>query len=190
MRQAFTLVASLLLASCASGVGSVGGADYDPAYDFSEFYRVADGHTFHVIVDGEPFPGVAPDEMRRRLLPVLQASRPRPRLTFTYAEPAEPQHPDYRVALVFNAANDLTAARVCAGQIRHEIRQQPEPAGRVQIFAVYCRNDAALSQAVATTVATSPEDPRLHDILSLLFLVVFSEQPPIRHPPFPFMFGR
>jgi hypothetical protein len=117
---------------------------------------------------------------------VLQASRPRPRLTFTYAEPAEPQHPDYRVALVFNAANDLTAARVCAGQIRHK----PEPSGRMQIFAVYCRNDAALSQAVASAVATSPEDPRLQDILSLVFLVVFSEQPPIRRPPFPFTFGR
>jgi hypothetical protein len=184
-KRSFLLVA-LLLAGCAPGTGSVGGADYDPTYDFSEFYRVADGHTFHVIVDGNPFPAIAPDEMRRRLLPVLQASRPRPRLTFTYAEPAEPQHPDYRVALVFNAANDLTAARVCAGQIRHK----PEPSGRMQIFAVYCRNDAALSQAVASAVATSPEDPRLQDILSLVFLVVFSEQPPIRRPPFPFTFGR
>jgi hypothetical protein len=176
----------LLAVACAPGAGSVGGADYDPAYDFSEFYRVADGHTFHVIVDGNPFPTIAQDEMRRRLLPVLQASRPRPRLTFTYAEPAEPQHPDYRVALVFDAANDLTAARVCANQIRH----RPEPSGRVQVFAVYCRNDAALSQAVASTVATGPEDPRLQDLLSLLFLVVFSEQPPIGHPPFPFIFGR
>ena len=187
MRRASILIASLLLASCASGAGSVGGADYDPAYDFSEFYRVADGHTFHVIVDGNPFPAITPDDMHRRLLPVLQASRPRPRLTFTYAEPAEPQHPDYRVALVFDAANDLTAARVCANQIRH---RPPEPGERIQIFAVYCRNDAALSQAVATTFANSPEDPRLQDILSLLFLVVFSEQPPIRHPPFPFLFGR
>jgi hypothetical protein len=185
LKRSFLLVA-LLLASCAPGSGSVGGADYDPAYDFYEFYRVADGHNFHVIVDGNPFPALSPGEMKRRLLPVLQASRPRPRLTFTYAAPAEPQHPDYRVVVVFNAANDLTAARVCANQIR----VRPEPTERIQIFGVYCRNDAALSQAVATAVATSPEDPRLQETLSHLFLVVFSEQPPLRHPPFPFMFGR
>jgi hypothetical protein len=186
MRRLLVFLATMLLASCAPGTATVGGADYDPAYDFSEFYRVADGHAFHVIVDGNPFPAIAPAEMRRRLLPVLQASRPRPRLTFTYDEPAEPQRPDYRVALVFDAANDLTAARVCAGEIRH----RPTAGERVHAFAVYCRNDTALSQAVATTVATSPEDPHLQDMLSLLLLVVFSEQPPIRRPPFPSLFGR
>lgn len=186
MSKRSSLLFALLLASCAPASGSVGGADYDPAYDFSEFYRVADGHNFHVILGGNPFPALSPEETKRRLLPVLQASRPRPRLTFTYDAPPEPQHPDYRVAVVFNPANDLTAARVCANQIR----VRPEPSERTQIFGVYCRNDAALSQAVATTTATSPEDPRLQDTLSLLFLVVFSEQPPIRHPPFPFLFGR
>jgi hypothetical protein len=186
MRRALSLLLTTLLASCAPGSGSVGGADYDPAYDFSEFYRVADGHTFRVIVDGNPFPGLAPDEMRRRLLPVMQANRPRPRLTFTYDAPAEPQHPDYRVVLVFDAANDLTAARVCAGQIRHK----PEPSGRFSVFGVYCRNDAALSQAVATTVAASPEDPRTGAMLSQLFLVLFTEFPPIERPHFPFLFMR
>ena len=29
-------------------------------------------------------PGLSEDEAKRRLLPVMQASRPRPRLTFTY----------------------------------------------------------------------------------------------------------
>lgn len=184
-KRSFLLFA-LVVAACTPVSGSVGGADYDPAYDFYEFYRVADGHDFHVIVDGNPFPTLAPGEMKRRLLPVLQASRPRPRLTFTYAAPAEPQHPDYRVAVVFNPANDLTAARVCANQIR----VRPEPSERIQIFGVYCRNDAALSQAVATAVATSPEDPRLQEALSHLFLIVFSEHTPFRRSPFPFILGR
>src|ERR1700722_18433033 len=91
----------LLLAACAPGAGAVGGADYDPAYDFSEFYRVTNGRTFRVIVAGNPFPSIRPEAMRERLLPVMQATRPRPRLTFTYATPAEPPRPDYRLVLVF-----------------------------------------------------------------------------------------
>lgn len=183
MRRLLALSVACLLAACAPGSGAIGGADYDPAYDFHEFYQATDGKTFHVIVDGNPFPAIAPEEMRRRLLPVMQASRPRPRLTFTYAAPAEPQRPDYRLVLVFDAANDLTAARVCAGQIRH----LPRPSGLVKLFGVYCRNDAALSQAVASTVASNPEDPRLGQLLQGFFLVLFTDRPPIRRP-FPFTF--
>lgn len=186
MRNPLGLLLALLLAACAPGSGAIAGADYDPAYDFHEFYQVTNGRTFHVIVDGNPFPALVPEEMRRRLLPVMQANRPRPRLTFTYAAPAEPQHPDYRLVLVFDAANDLTAARVCANQIRH----RPTPSGYFNVFAVYCRNDAALSQVVASTTASSPEDPRVGQLFSGLFLVLFTDSPPIDHPHFPFLFGR
>lgn len=186
MRRAFLFCVGCFLASCAPGAGSIGGADYDPAYDFSEFYRATNARTLHVIVDGNPFPAIALDDMRHRLLPIMQANRPRPRLTFTYAAPTEPQHPDYRLVLVFDAANDLTAARVCADQIRHK----PEPSGRFSVFAVYCRNDSALSQAVASTMAASPEDPKVGALLSQLFLVVFTDSPPIHRRHFPVVFAR
>ena len=75
--------------------------------------------TFRVIVAGNPFPELSQDEMQRRLLPVMQANRPRPRLTFTYAVPAEQPRPDYRLVLVFDAANGLCTtdahARVAIG---------------------------------------------------------------------------
>jgi hypothetical protein len=50
--------------------------------------------------------------VKRQLLPVMQANRPRPKLTFTYDVPAELPHPDYRLVLVFDSAPDLTAARL------------------------------------------------------------------------------
>ncbi len=187
MRRACALMAVLLLGACASSTSPViGGADYAPQYDFSEFYAVTNGRTFRVIVAGNPFPQLSPQEAKRQLLPVMQANRPRPRLTFTYDVPAELPRPDYRLVLVFDTANDLTAARVCGGEIRHRPRP-PEAAGRFAVFAVYCRNDDALSQVTATTPATGPEDPRVGQLLSQLFLVLFTESPMVGRPRFPFM---
>ena len=67
----------------------------------------------------------------------MQASKPRPNLTFTYAAPVEMPRPDYRMVLVFDAANDLTAARVCAGQIWHKPPLQSRP---FNVFAVDVSN--------------------------------------------------
>lgn len=177
MRNLLLVAGVLLLAACASPSSPVvGGTDYAPQYDFSEFYAATNGRTFRVIVAGNPFPQIAPQEMQQRLLPVMQANRPRPRLTFTYAVPAELPRPDYRLVLVFGAANDLTAMRVCANEIRLK-PPAPEAVGRLSVFAVYCRNDQFLSQATATTAATSPEDPRVGQLFSQLFLVLFSDSP-------------
>ena len=177
MRTLPPLAALLLLAACAS-VSSpvVGGTDYAPQYDFSEFYAATNDKTFRVVVAGNPFPQIAPQEMQQRLLPVMQANRPRPRLTFPFAVPADLPRPDYRLVLVFDAANDLTAARVCTDEIRLK-PHVPEPAGRLSVFGVYCRNDQVLSQATATTPATSPEDPRVGQMFSQLFLVLFNDSP-------------
>lgn len=177
LRWTLTLSAGVLaLASCAGSGGSIGGTDYAPQYDFSEFYAATNGKTFRVLVEGNPFPALTQQESERRLLPVMQANRPRPRLTFTYDVPAELPRPDYRLVLVFDSAIDLTAARVCAGEIRHQ-RRPAEDANRFAVFAVYCRNDLALSQSTAWTPAAGPEDPRIGQLFSQLFLVLFTDAP-------------
>lgn len=181
MRALFLLAGILALGACSAPAGSIGGTDYAPQYDFSEFYAATNGRTFRVIVEGDPFPALTQEEAMRRLLPVMQANRPRPRLTFTYDVPAELPRPDYRLVLVFDAANDLTAARACAGQVRH----QPRPAeavGRFSVFSIYCRNDLALSQSTAWTPATGPEDPRVGQLFSQLFLVLFTDSPLLGRP--------
>ncbi len=79
--------------------------------------------------------------------------------------PAEPPHPWYRVVLVFDAAKDLTAASVCAGQIR----LLPEPSGLFNLFAVYCRNAEALAQTTTKTPAADPEDTRVANAFKQVF---------------------
>ena len=43
-----------------------------------------DGRNFQVVLAGTAFPGVDPKMVARDLLPVMQAAKPRPALTFTY----------------------------------------------------------------------------------------------------------
>jgi hypothetical protein len=183
LRAPLLFASALFLGACEAPAGSIGGTDYAPQYDFSEFYAATNGKTFRVLFEGNPFPQLTQRESQRRLLPVMQANRPRPRLTFTDEVPAELPRPDYRLVLVFDAAIDLTAARVCADEVRHQPRRV-EDGGRFAVFAVYCRNDLALSQSTAWTPATGPEDPRIGQLFSQLFLVIFTDAPLISRPSF------
>lgn len=185
MRRLLTLIATLFLPASLPGcvTTGVGGADYAITYEFWEFYRVANDRPFPVIVSGNPFPQLSDAESRARLLPVMQANRPaRPRVIWTYEMPAEQPRPFYRMVLVYDAANDLTAMRVCDGTFRHK----PPTPGRVSVFAVYCRSDQFMSQTTAHTEATGPDDPRVGAMFSALFQTLFIEVNPNR-PVFRFM---
>ncbi|WP_422000521.1 hypothetical protein [Reyranella sp.] len=182
---AFLVSLALVLTGC-SASGTIGGAYWDPAYDYGEFFAVTDGRNFQVVMDGAPFPRLPADQVRRALLPVMQAAKPRPNLTFTYDGPPEPVSPYYRLVLVFDAANDLTAARVCAGEVRH---RPPVAARPFNVFAIYCRNDLALSFTTAWTDATGPDDPRVEALFAQLFLVVFDDSPRRRWRVAPFFVG-
>lgn len=150
---------------------TISGVDYAVQYDWQEFYSVAYNKSFRVVLLGNGFPQMSPDESAGRLLPILQASKPRVPLTFTYDTPAEPQRPDYRLVLVFNPANDLGADPVCRGGKRF---RDARP-GEVYVFAVYCRNDQAMSQGVGRATAAGPDDPRVADLLRDLLRSVFDD---------------
>jgi hypothetical protein len=170
MRLYALLMAVAGLSGCSQG-GVIGGAYYAPEYSWSEFFAVTDGRYFQVIVSGNPFPAMSEAEFKQRFLPVMQAAKPRPNLTFTYAPPPELPRPYYRVVLIFNAANDLNANSVCAGQIRHK----PEATRPFDLYAIYCRNDLPLTYTTAWTQATGPDDPRVAQLMAQLFLVLFPE---------------
>ena len=169
------------LAPAIASAAVIGGTDYAPEYDYGEFFSVADHHDFKVVLAGNPFPGSAMGSVARDLLPLMQAAKPRPALTFAYDVEAAKDQPDYRLVLVFDAANDLTAMAVCAGEFRHK---PPVPGRPFNVFAVYCRNDLALSQTTAWTYATGPNEPQVQALFAQLFLVLFDDSPRRR-----FLFG-
>ncbi len=135
---------------------------------------------------GQSVPGAdAAEESQRRLLPVMQANRPRPRLTFTDDVPAELPRPDYRLVLVFDSAIDLTAARVCAGEVRHQPR-------RVEAARAVSR----CSPSIAATISRCRSRPRgrrrqvrrireVGQLFSQLFLVILHRRAAARSSSFP-----
>src|SRR4029453_14861096 len=88
-----TKIASALLGLAAlpavAWAAVIGGTYYAPQYDYREFFAAADGRNFQVILYGTAFPGVDPGRVAQDLLPLMQAAKPRPALTFTYADPPE-----------------------------------------------------------------------------------------------------
>ena len=164
-----TLAAAALLPLTAQAA-TLGGEDYATQYDYREFYTATDNKNFLVVLKGNPYPGMDPSETARRLLPVMQTAKPPPRLTFTYDKPVEPQRPDYRMYLVFDPALNLGADSVCRGEERH----RPQTQGRVYVFAVYCRNDQAMSQVTGWTTAPAPEDPDMLALFKVLFGRLFN----------------
>jgi hypothetical protein len=165
-----TLAITLLLGACTDGRGaSVSSEDYAVTYDYTGFRAATDGKEFPVLIAGNPFPDLTAEETDRRLLPVMQANKPRPRLRFTLEGPQS----DHRLVLVFNPSSEDSAAKVCKG----DVTVGPAVPGRVNVFAVYCRNDLPLSQAIGRTAATGPDDPAVARLFSDLFQTVFTDAP-------------
>jgi len=174
MIAAFATAVSISAASLAA---TLGGVDYATQYDYREFFAATDNKPFRVILVGNPFPALPPEEVAGQILPLMQANKPPPNLTFTYAVPAELPRPDYRLVLVFNPALNLGADPVCQGQKRHAAAPAE---GRVYVFAVYCRNDQAMSQVTGWTFASSPADPGMGGLFKDLFNVLFDRSPALR----------
>lgn len=176
MRALRRLLTALLAATAlpvTAGAATLGGSNYAIQYEYRDFYVAADNKPFHVELVGNPFPGMAPAEFARRLLPVMQANKPPPNLTFTYDAPTDAPRFDHRLMLVFDAANDLGSDSVCHGAKRFRAGTP----GRVQVFAVYCRGDQALSEVTGWTNAAAPDDMPMGELMKDLFNVVFDRSP-------------
>ncbi|MBI2735220.1 MAG: hypothetical protein HYX38_01505 [Rhodospirillales bacterium] len=176
MRLRSKLISSLLALTALSSAASaavIGGSYYAPQYDYAEFFAATDGRYFQVVLYGAPsLPGFAPNDMANALLPLMQAAKPRPALTFTYADPPERPRPYYRLVLTFDPALDYASSQVCAGA---PPRFRPGRPGLFYVFAVYCRNDQVLTETTAWTPASAPNDPQIGDLFRQLFPVLFPD---------------
>jgi hypothetical protein len=157
--------------SALAAIPIIGGSYYAVQYEYSEFFAATDGRNFQVILAGNPFPNTDPRAVAQALLPAMQAAKPRPALTFTYDAAPERPHPWYRLVLVFDPALDLGSASVCRG----DVRVRPPQPGTFYVYAIYCRDDLAMSETTAWTQASSPTDPAIGALFRVLFQVVWPD---------------
>jgi hypothetical protein len=163
-------IAVALMPAMASA-GVIGGVNLWPEYDYGEFFSIADHHDFKVVLAGNPFPATEMAAVARDLLPAMQAAKPRPALTFAYDVAVEKDQPDYRLVMVFDAADDLASVEVCRG----ESRFKPGRPGLFKAYVVYCRNDQVMTETTAWTPASNAADPRVERLFRELFMAVFPD---------------
>jgi len=171
LRSRIAALLGLFMLPTGASAATIGGAYYATQYDYAEFFAATDRRNFQVILAGNAFPSVDPNTVARDLLPIMQAAKPRPALTFTYDAPVERPRPNYRLVLVFDSANDLNSSAVCNGVTRFK----PGRPGIFYVYAVYCRNDQVMSETTAWTGASGPTDPRIGELFRELFPVVFPD---------------
>ena len=157
-RTVAAAVAGFVLAPAMAAAAVIGGTNYASQYDYGEFFSIADHHDFKVVLAGNPFPGSDLGSVARDLLPVMQAAKPRPALTFAYDVAVEKDQPDYRLVLVFNAANDLGSKEVCNGVTRANPAQpglfRPMPSTAATTWR--CRRPRPGRRPAAPTIRRSP----------------------------------
>ena len=146
-------------------------------YTWEEFFGAADGKEFQVQIRGNPF--VMPGEaFQQSVLARLQKRSVGPRTTWTVKPDREAAPDQYRLVLVFGAANQL--GQTLCGELP---RLNPAPArvaGGVQLAAGNCRGPDPKTEAYARTDASSAEDRSFDQMFSELMPVLFPRRPGLR----------
>jgi hypothetical protein len=179
----FTRFASLLIASslalplAAAQAAIITHEEIHIQYTWEEFFGAADGREFQVQIRGNPFP-ISAEALNQAVLSKLQKRSVGPRTTWTVKPDKEAAPDQYRLVLVFGAANQL-GHTLC----QELPRLNPAPAkvaGGVQLAAAYCRGPDPMTEAYARADSTSPDDASFDRLFGELMPVLFPRRPGLR----------
>lgn len=146
-------------------------------YTWEEFFGAADGKEFQVQIRGNPF--VMPGEaFQQAVLARLQKRSVGPRTIWTVRPDREAAPDQYRLVLVFGAANQL-GTTLCS-ELPSLNPTPAKVAGGVQVAAAYCRGLDPMTEAYARTDATSAEDRSFDQMFSELMPTLFPRRPGLR----------
>lgn len=147
---------------------------YTP-YQYNEFYAVADGQDFRVVIRGNPF-AQGQEAFEREVLDALRNGIVGPRVNFTTTPNNADRRPDYRLVMMFGPARSVSGDTLC----RRLDQAPPNPArtSEVVMAIAYCRNEQVLTEAWARTDAVSASDGAFRRMFAELMPILF----PLRNP--------
>jgi len=169
------LTSALLIAPSMPVPGAtITNEDVHIQYDYSEFYAIAGGKEFEVVVRGNPT-NLPQPEFEARLMQVL-AQAFRTTRTIPVNHPVAPgARPHYRLVLAFNLGSGELGRTLC-GDLGRVVPGNAQ-AGQLSVSAAYCRNADPMTEAFAWTGAASLEDPSAQRLFSELISVLFPTRP-------------
>lgn len=153
-RPLAALAALSVLAGCA-GATVISPPSYG-RYSASDFAYAAAGRDLHVVVRGNPS-GLTDAAFAQATVDAMQGKHAGP-VNTRFSLTPNPDRPDYRVILLFDAPGSASAASVCRGTAPiAAVSPRDRP---VTLTAAFCWRDDPLSDLMATGPALGP-DPRL-----------------------------
>lgn len=164
--SAAALGLNLLLGGCTLG-SRVVESHISPIYSLSEFSYAAGGRDLRTVVQGNPFGGDDP-AFGRTVTALMQGKYAGPPTHFT-TTPGESSRPLYRVMMVFNPAESVPSADLCA---RDTLRTQPataKPATAkpIELQAAFCRGSSTATAVIGYVPgAASPDDPLFRALIA------------------------
>ncbi|HYD30792.1 MAG TPA: hypothetical protein VEB64_08005 [Azospirillaceae bacterium] len=174
-------VLAAMSAACEPGVSRVVPGPVTSIYSPQEFSYAAGGRDLHTVVAGNPFGG---DQaaFARRVTNLMQGKHFGPRTHFT-TMPNETARRDYRVMMVFNPGDAMTATGLCEREV---IPTAPPSASTgqprsIQLQAVFCRGSSLASTATGWVEGvTSPEDGSFESLVGSTTMALFPQEDPTR----------
>jgi hypothetical protein len=169
------ILSALLLAPLAPvSAATITNEDVHIQYDYSEFYAVAGGKEFEVVVRGNPTTLPQP-QFEAKLMQMLTQAMRTTRTIPTTNPAVRTQHPSYRLVLVFNLGSGELGRTLC-GDLGRVVPGNNLP-GELTVSAAYCRNADPMTEAFARTSVATLEDPAAQRLFNELVSVLFPTRP-------------
>ncbi len=144
-------------------------------YDYSEFYAVAGGKEFEVVLRGNPT-NVPQAQFEAKLMQLLTQAMRTTNTRPTATPTVRTRHPNYRLVLVFNLDSGELGTTLC-GDLARIVPPSGVLPGRLTVAAAYCRNEDPMTEAFARTTASSLDDPAAQALFNELTSVLFPRRP-------------
>ncbi len=172
VRGLVILCAVVMLGGC-SGESLRLNSEYSDSYSIHYFAYLTSGRDTRVVVRGNPFK-MDSAGFARSVTAAMQGNHWGARTHFT-TTPGPSAHQDFKVVLLFNGPENVTAHELCA---RPERFDSVAGASKLRVLAAWCYDGVAETEVEAWTMSsvTDPRSSRFREFMAQVTMTLFPLQ--------------